>query len=457
MRVTTASQLIDLLREPVLAPGNGRTGRGRIRPASPRALIREMAPAKLLTIVILLGAAIFYADRRVTRSFLIPTYDHRFAGRGRANNFRGNGTTPSFVNLRRDHFHQEGRGDGESTEMFQGAANFLRSLRERYAKKKLHPQPHCNVTSTPELRFFNRAIQYDFVGRNVSAVEPTFGPPEDAACNFVAMSFDVSQQQLEAELGKTTYVSAFRTTGQCGELGGDSTAFLWDPEKPITCLGNNFGGMLGPANLEECRKATPGGNLVEKWLEKNLDDDAPLTCLKQQIEIAGQVDVVDLMAIETAALRSAQNGSRLRQEMQDGCLKSGFGSNQDWNEQLYTLWIGSVISESTPDADAAARILSDLSGVVDDPTHASCVEGLMPRMSKSVDHNSTDYLLWKKWGFQVLRSTMNDSPTTLLRSFSDSLGGVLPPPPTMIYGQDAAVGQLVNVKKEAYFPGCTAW
>mmetsp|Transcript_11780 Transcript_11780/g.25715 ORF Transcript_11780/g.25715 Transcript_11780/m.25715 type:complete len:725 (+) Transcript_11780:2-2176(+) len=416
-----------------------------------------MAPVKLLTIVIiLLGAAIFYGDRRmVARSILIPTVDDH---KSRGKNFRGNGTTPSYANLRRGHFLQDGRGDrGRSrAEMFQGAANFLQSLRQRYAKKKLRPQPHCNVTSTG-LRFFNRGIQYHFVGKNVSAVEQSFGPPEDAACNFVAMQFNVSKQRLDAELTKRTYLSAFKTTGQCGELGGDSSAFDWDPEMPLTCLGNNFGGMLGPANLQECRKVSPGGSLVERWLEKNLNGDAPLTCLKKHIEIAGQNDVVDLTAIENAASRRAQDGSRLRKEMQDGCLKKGFGSNQNWYEQLYTIWIGSVISGSTPDLEAAARILSDLSGVVDDPTLASCVEGLMPSLSENADHNSTDYLLWKKWGFQILPSTMTDSPTSLLRSFSDSLGGVLPPPPTMIYGRNAAVGQMVNVKNEAYFPGCTAW
>ena len=442
MIADTRSQLPDLLLEP--GPGNGRNERSR-------------APVKLLAmIIILLGAAILNADRRMdVRSFLIPTDEHKFAGRSRGNDSRGNRTTASYVNLRRAHFLQDGRGDGESGgEMFQGAANFLTSLRERYAKKKLHPQPHCNVTST-DVRFFNRGIQYDFVGRNVSAVEPTFGPAESSSCNFVAMQFNVSARQLDAELGKTTYVGAFTTTGQCG-LGGDSSAFVWDAEKPITCEGNNFGGMLGPASLEECRKVTPGGSLVERWLEKNRNGDAPLTCLKQHIEVAGQNDVVDLTAIENSASRRATEGSRLRQDMQDGCLKNGFGSEQNWHEQLYMSWIGSVIRGSTPDLEAALRILSDLSGVLDDPKHMSCIEGLMP-MSEHADRNSTEYLLWMKWGFQLFPSTMADSPTSLLRSFSDSLGGVLPPPPTLIYGQHAALGQIVNVKNEGYFPGCSPW
>ena len=65
--------------------------------------------------------------------------------------------------------------------------------------------------------------------------------------------------------------------------------------------------------------------------------------------------------------------------------------------------------------------------------------------------------IWKEIGAYLSESTMQQSPSSLLRNFSGSFHGVLPPSPNVIYSQNALVGSVVNVNSEAYFPACTAY
>ena len=145
---------------------------------------------------------------------------------------------------------------------FEGASEFLSLLRKAYQKKIANPPPHCqrqrsnNATKERGMKVevFNRAIEADWIGRNISAVEPTWSSPDRGSCNFVGLAFPPTNGTVHAALHQTTYISSFYTTGQC------NNSFQWESEKPITCLGINFAfgleatEMFTPAILVKIKK-----------------------------------------------------------------------------------------------------------------------------------------------------------------------------------------------------------
>ena len=111
--------------------------------------------------------------------------------------------------------------DGHSGDVtFKGATSFVRLLREAHKRKMANPLPHCRHDSKkPQIRIFNRAIQVDWIGRNVSSVEPTWSVSGTASCQFAALAFPPTGAVLERALQQKIYVSSFYNAGQCGYNG----------------------------------------------------------------------------------------------------------------------------------------------------------------------------------------------------------------------------------------------
>ena len=123
---------------------------------------------------------------------------------------------------------------------FKGANNFLPLLRQAHKRKIANPLPHCkhsnNNTSKnlsesnhDKIRIFNRAIEVDWIGRNISSVEPTWSANGTSSCQFAALAFPPTDDTLSRAIQQKTYVSSFYTASQCG-LGNTNGAFQWDPD-----------------------------------------------------------------------------------------------------------------------------------------------------------------------------------------------------------------------------------
>ncbi len=332
---------------------------------------------------------------------------------------------------------------------FEGAANFLFLLRKAHQQKITNPSPHCRLrhSNATTVEVFNRAIEFDWIGRNISAVEPTWSGPNRASCNFVGLAFPPTKRTLHAALQQTTYISAFYTVNQC------QGAFIWGSDKPVTCLNNNFGGTLGANTREGCVEESAGGYQMMLWNKRN-SNNAVFQCLKHFLQTDESVRMVNITHMESIVANLTNK---------DFVSKRGYGapsSDVDWSTLAFFYWSEMALNSSGVVSDERLiGTLVRLKNTIQNGNNTAlnkCVEELMPPMI-GTNNTPEQERIWKEMGAYLSASTMQQSPSSLLRSFTDSLHGVLPPPPTAIYSVNALLGRVINVDSEAFYPGCTAY
>jgi hypothetical protein len=332
---------------------------------------------------------------------------------------------------------------------FEGAANFLFLLRRAYQQKIANPSPHCQHRKEKmTVEVFNRAIEVDWVGRNIPAVEPTWSGPNTSSCNFVGLAFPPTKKTVHAVLRQTTYISAFHTVKQC--QGG---AFSWESDKSATCLGNNFGGTLGANTRKGCVEESAGGYEMKLWNKRN-SNHAVFQCLKHFLQTDESVKMVNITHMERLVANLTNK---------DYVSTRGYGapsSDTDWSTLAFFFW--SQLALNSTGAVSDERLMSmlvRLKSTLQNGNNTAlnkCVEELMPPMI-GTNNTPEQKRIWKEMGVYLSTSTMQQSPSSLLRSFPGSLHGVLPPPPTALYSVNAILGKVINVDSEAYYAGCTAY
>jgi len=336
---------------------------------------------------------------------------------------------------------------------FEGASEFLILLRTAHRKKIANPPPHCQEQHS-KVNVFNRAIEIDWIGRNISAVEPTWSSFNRSSCNFVGLAFPPTKGALHAALQQTTYISSFHTVSQC-----ISDSFQWENDKPFTCLGNNFGGTLGANTEKGCIEEAVGGYQMKLWNEQN-SNDALFQCLKYYLdtdEVLREVDITTHMEDMIA------NVTRLDYVSQRGYSRD----DTDWSTLAFLLWsetalklTGILEAANITTSEQIIRNLQRMMAVIGsgkNTTVTKCVAELLPPMIGNKSYTPEEQRVWKDTGAYLSTSTMQESPSSLLRNLPGSLHGVLPPSPTAIYSVHALLGEVVNVNSEAYFPGCTPY
>ncbi len=354
---------------------------------------------------------------------------------------------------------------------FEGASEFLSLLRKAYQKKIANPLPHCqrrrsnNATNEKEMKVevFNRAIEIDWIGKNISAVEPTWSSPDRGSCNFAGLAFPPTKGTLHAALHQTTYISPFFTATQC------KNSFSWESDNPVTCTGNNFGGTLGANTQQGCIEQSVSGYQMMLWNKQN-SNDALLQCLKHYL----RTDEV----LRSVNITYQMEGLIANLTRMDYLSQRGYShSNTDWSKLAFLHWTDKamIIEDSalgiagilqsagintTNYSGETARTLAGLLNAVnngENSTFTKCVDGLLPPMIGKEKYSSEEERIWKETGAFLSASTMKESPSSLLRTFPGSLHGVLPPSPTAIYSVDALLGSVLNVDSEAYYPGCSPY
>ena len=336
---------------------------------------------------------------------------------------------------------------------FEGAVDFLTLLRNAYKQKIESPLPHCqrNATSEQEMRveIFNRAIEVDWIGRNLPAVEPEWSDASSGSCNFVGLAFPPTRKTLNSALQQTTYVSSFHTGQQC------ENSFIWDSALPMTCMGNNFGGTLGTLNEKKCIEESPGGYPMTLWNKRN-SNKGIYKCLKHFLETDDELRAMN------ATIRLEDSIANLTKL--DSFSKRGYCpscSDIDWSTLAFLKWSESALSsiDIVSEKNMVTVLQRLMNAVINgkNTTFAKCVDALLPPAEGKTTNTKIQKRLWKDIGVYLSESTMEKSPSSLLRSFSGSFHGVLPPSPNVIYSQNAIVGVVVNVDSEAYYPGCTPY
>ncbi len=354
---------------------------------------------------------------------------------------------------------------------FEGASEFLSILRKAYQKKIANPPSHCrrrhersNATNEKVMKVevFNRAIEIDWIGKDIPAVEPTWSSPDRGSCNFVGLAFPPTKGTLHAALHQTTYISSFQTVGQCKK------SFKWESDAPTSCLGVKFGGTLGANTEQGCVEESVSGYNMVLWNEHNSNDDL-LQCLKHYLEIDEVLRMVNITP--------QMEGMIANLTKMDYLSKWGYTHRDEgWSTLAFLHWaekalriedsasgISGILQSAVANATISketVRILQGLSSAVKNdknPKLKKCVEDLLPPMIDKEKYSSEEERIWKETGAYLSASTMKDSPSSLLKKFPASLHGVLPPPPTAIYSVNALLGTVLNVDSEAYYPGCTAF
>ena len=204
------------------------------------------------------------------------------------------------------------------------------------------------------------------------------------------------------------------------------------------------------------------------WNKQN-SNDALLQCLKHYLrtdEVLRTVNITSQMEEMIANLT----------EM-DSLGQGGYShSVTDWSTLAFLRWSDTALriedsemgipgilqSAGITNVEETVRTtLEGLSSAVKydkNPTLTKCVQELLPSMIGKEKYTSEEERIWKETGAYLSRvSTMQELPSSLLRSFPGSLHGVLPPSPTAIYSVHALLGAVLNVDSEAYYPGCTPY
>ena len=144
---------------------------------------------------------------------------------------------------------------------------------------------------------------------------------------------------------------------------------------------------------------------------------------------------------------------------------------KDWNTNVFIRWSKAMLNSSA-NVDSVITQLDNILKAADGNNStksslAQCVDKLIPpshpdddtlATASASENKAHTQHYWKEKGLYMKTSTMEDSPTTLLRLFNASLAGVLPPPPTAVYATNAILHSLVvNAPLETYIPGCAPY
>ena len=356
---------------------------------------------------------------------------------------------------------------------FEGSSDFMSLLRKAYQKKIANPTPHCqrrrrsnNNATHEKVEVFNRAIEYDWIGKDIPAVEPSWSNPDhQGSCNLVGLAFPPTKGTLHAALHQMTYISSFYTVSQC------KSTFKWESDAPTSCSGIKFGGTLGADTEQGCLEESVSGYQMMLWNKKNSNDDL-LQCLRHHLE----VDEV-LRTVNITSQMEGMISNLTKIDYLDSFQRGYHHSDIDWSTLAFLHWseramkaedlvsgISGILQSAginVTNSDETATMIQGLSSAVKNNTNpqlTKCVEDLLPPMiDKEKKYSSEEERIWKKTGAYLSTSTMKESPLSLFQKFPSSLGGILPPPPTAIYSVNALLGTVLNVDSEAYYPGCTAY
>ncbi len=120
----------------------------------------------------------------------------------------------------------------ETTISFDGATFFISILRYAHYSKTSQRMPNntvpgCNPEElrTKNLHAIHRAIEVDWIGRNLSSVMKSSAGSGRMSCNFVAAEFPPTEMTLQTQLKGRVYNTVFHTAGQC------ANSFQWDKDK----------------------------------------------------------------------------------------------------------------------------------------------------------------------------------------------------------------------------------
>ena len=342
-----------------------------------------------------------------------------------------------------------------------------------------------HLNNNDPIRPYNRAIEIDFIGRSgLKPVLPTSSSSStsSSSCHFTALSFPPTTSTLRSALQSPTYISsAFHTLDQCY-----GSAFNWNVETQYTCLGNNWYGTLGPGTTKEhCIEESLGGYPIKQWLDHNnnyIDNNLnsgsggssgsmAIQCLKlflQEEDIIQNIQKFDDININrTEFIRE----SAITMGGYNNYNNNNNDNMKDWNTNVFIRWSKAMLNSSA-NVDSVITQLDNILKAADGNNStksslAQCVDKLIPpshpdddtlATASASENKAHTQHYWKEKGLYMKTSTMEDSPTTLLRSFNASLAGVLPPPPTAVYATNAILHSLVvNAPLETYIPGCAPY
>ena len=110
------------------------------------------------------------------------------------------------------------------------------------------------------LRIYNRAINYDWIGRSLPAAESRYSKSEDDSCEFTSMEFSPTEQTLKAALNMKTFLTPYSTAEQCKLFSYYTTR----DDSADDCSGTLFRGTL-------FRRATTLDECLEQSIDKGLN------------------------------------------------------------------------------------------------------------------------------------------------------------------------------------------
>lgn len=123
--------------------------------------------------------------------------------------------------------HNENMHEEKTVISFEGASSFISILRDTYdMKPSRHIPPNCSEGElrTRDLHIFNRAIDVDWVGRNLPAVMESANS-SGPSCNFVGVELRPTERTLHHQLNRGVYDTVLHTAGQC------TNSFQWEQDK----------------------------------------------------------------------------------------------------------------------------------------------------------------------------------------------------------------------------------
>ncbi|KAL7473821.1 hypothetical protein ACHAXS_014279 [Conticribra weissflogii] len=244
----------------------------------------------------------------------------------------------------------------ETTISFDGATFFISILRYAHYSKTSQRMPNntvpgCNPEElrTKNLHAFHRAIEVDWIGRNLSSVMKSSAGSGRMSCNFVAAEFPPTEMTLQTQLKGRVYNTVFHTAGQC------ANSFQWDKDKSISCRGNNFGGTLGPGTKDDCIAGSVGALFARDWLTRNSKKATYCLNLFLHRNLVGYIFInqtaIDSKTLQETADRKTMSFHQNIQPLVDGEIGSdGYFREREWqthwNNEIFVKWANAVLMDA---------------------------------------------------------------------------------------------------------------